>query len=319
MAISHVRTVAICFCCLALGWALPTNNLAWIGIPAANAEQPASPQSQPNQGQLLLRRARAGLASHKTITAAIHERVRLYGHELVAKGEFGQGPVGKNLMRLNLSVKVAGQDTYVQQRCDGRYFWEQKLFDGIPRLTKIDVRRVLAARRAANQPMASGATPELPSLGLGGVAFLLDQLDAWCLFEGLSDKKLNDRERTPVYIIDASWRPEKLAWLPDQRAAVEKGQALNLDKLPPSFPDRIRISLGRDDLFPRRIEYGASASRGLDEDAAPLVQLCFEAVQFDQQIHGESFKFEGSVTAPLDITDSYLLEHGLPAPATGQR
>ena len=308
MAIPQVNNIAIFLGCLFIAGSLPTYGA-----------EPAKPQGQPNQGQLLLRRARAALAGHKTITAKIHERIRLYGHELVGNGEVGQGPPEKNLLMLNLFVKVAGQDTLVQQRCDGRFFWEYKLFDGIPRLSRIDVGRVLAARRVAANQQPAGGSPELPSLGLGGVAFLLEQLDAWCLCQRWTESKLSDHERSPVYVIEATWRPEQLvAWLPDQRAAVEHGQPLNLEKLPPSFPDRIRISLGRNDLFPRRIEYGASASRRLDKDESPLIQLSFEGVEFDQPIDADYFTFVGAVTAPLDVTDSYLLRHRLLTPTAGQ-
>lgn len=298
---------------------MPTVDFGRHPKSAALADPPPKPQTQPNQGQLLLRRARAALSAHGSVGATIHERIRLYGQELVGKGIFVQGSPELNLMKLDLSVKVAGQDTYVQQRCDGRYFWEHKLVEGVPSLTRIDVRRVLAARRArANRGTANDSRPELPSLGLGGVAFLLDQLDTWCLFQRWRESKLSDREQTPVFVIEGSWRPEQLAaWLPDQRAAVEKGQPLNLDKLPPAFPDRILISLGRDDLFPRRIEYGASASRRFEKSEAPLVQIHFEGVQFDQPIKADVFEFEGSVTPPLDGTDNYLLRHGL-APSVGQ-
>jgi len=294
-------------------------------MPVLRAEQAAQPQSQPNQGQLLLRRARAALAGHRTISAKIHQRIRLYDQELVGSGTFVQGPPEQNLLYLDLTVKVDGQDCYVQQRCDGKYFWDQRLIDGVPRLTRIDVERVAAARRAsasrATRPDLAGGTParravtptpQLPVLGLGGVAQILDQFEAWCVFQRVREAKLTGPEELPVYLLEATWRPERLVqWLPDQRGAVEKGLPIDLDKLPAVLPDRMIVSLGRDDLFPRRIDYGVSPSRRIDSQQLPLVQIYFEDVQFDEAVAPQQFTFEGGVAAPVDGTDAYLLREGL--------
>jgi hypothetical protein len=278
----------------------------------------AAPQPQPIQPQLLLRQARAALERRKTISATIHERIHLYDQELVGKGNFVQGP--GDLFYLDLPIKVTGGDSYIQQRCDGEHYWLQKCVNGIPSVTRIDVKRVRAARAAHAQknaaPRANGppspANASPPMLGLGGVAYLLDQLELWCVFTKVSQLDARGPDETSVYVLEGTWKPERMVfWLPEQRAEFEKGQPLNLDKLPPTFPDRIIVYLGRDDLFPRRIEYSAGPSRTFDDDETPpLVRIHFEGVQFDQPINPRQFMFDSSVVEPLDDTDGYLLRHG---------
>jgi hypothetical protein len=149
-------------------------------------------------------------------------------------------------------------------------------------------------------------------LGLGGMAALLDQLDLWCVFTKVGQTKPRGANEMPLYVLEGTWRPERLLfWLPDQREAVEKGQPVNISKLPPMLPDRIVIFLGRDDLFPRRIEYSASESRSFpDDEAPPLVRIHFEDVQFDQTADPRQFMFDSPVVAPIDDTEGYLLRHG---------
>lgn len=149
-------------------------------------------------------------------------------------------------------------------------------------------------------------------LGLGGMADFLDQLDLWCIFSKVRQTRPRGPNEAPMYVVEGTWRPERLLfWLPDQREAVETGQPVNLSKLPPMLPDRIVLFLGRDDLFPRRIEYGASESRTFaDGETPPLVRVHFEDVQFDQPTDPRQFTFSSPVAPPLDDTDNYLLRHG---------
>jgi hypothetical protein len=342
------RNLAICFCGFALSAAsvgcgdrLGTSRPAVkhgrraqhddvVGVPSASTsvglkrEAPRPPavsptQNQPIQPQLLLRQARAALASHKTVRATIHERIHLYGQELVGKGDVFQDP-RRYLLKLDLTLNVDGRDFYVQQRCDGKYYWLQKCVDGIPRVTRVDVRRVEAARaahvnktgatNAVGKP-ASGTTP-LPMLGFGGIATLLEQLDIWCDFSKVSQVTLRGASETPVYMLEGTWKPDRLLfWLPDQKSAFEEGRPFNVDKLPAMLPDRVLVFLGRDDLFPRRIDYSVSESRASDAtERPPLVRIHFEDIQFDQSGNPIDFTFESSIAAPIDDTDGYLLRHG---------
>ena len=326
MACWQLRFVAIWFYCLIFGATsacgdAPAAGRNRLARPARQGSSPApaslAAPNGPPQGQSLLRQARAALARHKTIRATIHQRIHLYAQEMVGSGNLVQGPAERNLLQVDISVNIEDRDCYIQQRCDGEYYWVQKCTDGIPRLSRVDVRRVEAARAAhagklaQNVAAAHGAT-SLPMLGLGGMATLLDQLDLWCVFSRVSQTRPRGANETPMYVLEGTWRPERLLfWLPDQREAVEKGQPVNISKLPPMLPDRIVVFLGCDDLFPRRIEYSASQSRSYDDDEAPpLVRVHFEDVQFDQPVDPRQFKFDSPVVAPVDDTEGYLLRHG---------
>ena len=333
MTFSRSSFVVGSVCCLAFGW----TDIAQPQPPASIKPVPGRPApaqadaglARPNPGELLLKRSRASLARHKTIRAKLHQRIRLYGQELVGAGIFVQGPLDRNLLQLDLKIKVAGQDSYLQQRCDGRYYWLQKFVEGVPVLTRIDVQRVEAARAAlvahgksnsdvnTNHPGPSGS---LPMLSFGGIAYLIDQLNAWCVFDKVVEGRLPGADPLPVLVLEGTWRPQRLlVWLPEQKAAVEKGTPINLAKLPAMIPDRIVVSLGREDHFPRRIEYRVSEERpGARAEQGPLVQLHFEDVQFDQPVDPRQFHYGSSVVSPIDDTDGYLLRHGLTSPAAPQ-
>jgi hypothetical protein len=333
MTFSRSSFVVGWFCCLAFGWtgvARPLQSAALQLVPRQpTPERAESAPARPNQGELLLRRSRAALARHKTIRAKLHQRIRLYGQEMVGAGIFVQGPLERNLLQLDLNIKVAGQDSYLQQRCDGRYYWLQKFVEGVPVLTRVDVKRVEAARAAlaahgetisgvnANHPGGGGS---LPMLSFGGIAYLIDQLNAWCIFAKVFEGRLPGTNQSPVLVLEGTWRPQRLlVWLPEQKAAVEKGAPIDLGKLPAMIPDRIVVSLGRDDLFPRRIEYRVSEGRpGAKAEQGPLVQLHFEDVQFDQPADPRQFQFGSSVVSPIDDTDGYLLRQGLISPTASQ-
>jgi hypothetical protein len=313
MAFSRTTFALIWFCGIGFG-----------AVPAVcSAASPPRP-AKAEEGNTWLLRARAALAGHKTISAVIHQRVHLYEQELVATGEFVQGPPEKHLLHLDLKLKVGEQDSYCQQRCNGKFYWMQRFEDGVPMLTRIDVTRVEAARAAARHTSSgtangkSNAEPATATmLGLGGVAHLLDQLGDWCVFPRVQQGRLPNKQALPVIVLEGSWRQERLLrWLPDQAEAASQGKPVDVRKLPPMLPDRIVVFLGRDDLFPRRVEYSVSESRrSSDGEAEPLVQLHFDNVQFDVKVDPRCFTFDGGLVPPFDDTDGYLLRNGLLGPA----
>lgn len=281
---------------------------------AAARRQAQSPQRHAaDAGHAWLVRARQALARHQSITAVVHQRIHLYEHELVGAGEFAQGPPGKNLLHFDMRLKVGQQDSYCQQRCDGTYYWLQKFEEGLPKVIRIDLKRVAAARSKQTREDMVVDGGSAPLIGLGGVASLLDQLAAWCIFPRVTQGRLPNKGALPVYMLEGSWRTERLLrWLPEQAEAAAAGKPLDLGKLPPMLPDRVVVFLGRDDLFPRRIEYCVSQSRSPARgEPEPLVQIHFDNVRFNAPIDPRAFTFPGGLIPAIDDTDGYLLRNGL--------
>lgn len=267
-------------------------------------------------GHIWLARARDALAKHQSISAVVRQRIRLYEHELVGSGDFAQGPPGKNLLHFDIKLKIGDHDSYCQQRSDGTYYWLQKFEEGLPKVTRIDLKRVAEARAALpDKPGLKGAAAAgggVPLIGLGGVASLLDQLDRWCVFPRVTQGRLPSKGKLPVYVLEGGWRSERLLrWLPEEAEAAAQGKPLDLTRLPRMLPDRVVVFLGRDDLFPRRIEYYVSQSRLARGEREPLVQLHFDDVRFDVPIDARYFKFPGGIVPAIDDTDGYLIRNGL--------
>jgi hypothetical protein len=115
-----------------------------------------------------------------------------------------------------------------------------------------------------------------------------------------------------VHALRGQWKAEHLArWLPDQRARIEEGKPALLDKLPPALPDHVVLLLGRDDLFPYRIEYRRTATEATEagETDPILVAIDLYDVRFDQPLDERLFEFEPGPMPWTDETDRYLREH----------
>lgn len=259
------------------------------------------------QARRLLTRAGEALARRKSVTANLSQTIRLYGQELLGRGSYIQGPAASRWLLLDLKIKTNEFDAFVQQRCDGESMWTLRSADGLPSLTRVDVRRV-AERRAA-QPSAA-----VPLIGVGGLAELLLALERSFEFDAVHEAKLTRASETlAVYALRGRWRPAMLArWLPEQKAALEAGKPADLSKLPPMLPDRVFVLLGRDDLFLYRVEYVREASgKGPPKGDGPFVSLNLDNVIFDQPVDRRQFVFERGTLPAIDETEAYLARQPL--------
>jgi len=277
---AFVRACCIlCFGMLAL--AAPT---------AIAAESPA---------QKLLRDARTALDSHRSVTAKIHQQIDLYGQQLIGNGVYRQGPPASHWMLLDLKFKAGVEDWIVQERCDGETHWRCHAVGKVrTELTRVDITRLRSAR---DDWQAAHGDASL--LGLGGLPKLLGALDQAFEFKTIAKAT---RERQPVYALRGEWRPERLAkWLPDQSGAIAAGRPVDLSKLPQPIPDHVYVLLGRDDLFPCRIEYvrdAPSATGG----SRTLVAMNFDPVVFDEPVEASEFVFDPGPWPVIDNTEVYL-------------
>lgn len=259
--------------------------------------------SADSQARRLLVRAGEALARRKSVSATVSQSIRLYGQELLGRGNYLQGPVASRWLLLDLTIKMKeSEDAVVQQRCDGQTLWTLRSVDAIPTLTRVDAQRVIE-RRAA-QPGAG-----LPMIGVGGLAELLLALERSFEFDAVHEAKLTRPSETlAVYALSGRWRPAMLArWLPEQKAAIDAGKPADLSKLPAMLPDRVFVLLGRDDLFLYRVEYVRETSaKGRRKGDGPFVSLNLGDVVFDEPVDRRQFVFERGTLPAVDQTEAYL-------------
>ncbi|MEX2561573.1 MAG: hypothetical protein WD403_16735 [Pirellulales bacterium] len=274
------------------------------------------PGPQPNAGaEQLLAEARTRLAAHRSISAAIQQQVNLYRQQLVGSGTYLQAAGETPRLRFELTLRVDDQVASFQQVCDGQYLWirRQTQLHAPPDLGRVDLARVLSAAEAPDGGPSAGGADAVggmpPALGWGGLPQLLEALDRAFEFATVSDGQFRGRG---VHALRGQWKSEHLArWLPDQRARIEEGKPALLDKLPPALPDHVIVLLGRDDLFPYRIEYRRTATEAGETDQI-LVAIDLYDVRFDQPLDERLFEFEPGPTPWTDETDRYLRQHTRP-------
>lgn len=313
------------------------------GQPAPTAAQPARvasaastnpyapAQSSPSQrgaavapaerARQTLAEAVAALERWHSVAARVRAEVRLFEQHLVGSGTYVQGSARDRAWRWELRVQTDDGASSLLQVCDGKQFWTYRQTASAARLEWIDAPRVYASL-AKHRPLpgaASAGTAAMPTLGLGvgGLPRLLRALDDCCEFRAVNEGSL---ERMPVWILQGTWRPAILAHLlPEQREAIEQGRGADLKRLPAHVPDRVSLFLGRDDLFPYRLEYHRDQPGEKEWEAGArrshppsIVKLEWFEVRFNVPLARDQFYYNPGATKYDDVTGRYLEGLGLP-------
>lgn len=272
---------------------------------AAQGQAVKQPEKANVDAEQLWRRALAAIEQHASVQCKLYQEVQMYDQHLLGHGAYLQGPPGYYWSSLELALKTGGEfDAIIKQRCDGNRLWIFRSMDGLPRLSCVDVKRVLAAARAAGRERTA-----VPGLGIGGLPKLFDAIDQGFVFTSVRQQQL---EKKPVFVLRAEWKPAQLLrWLPDEKQAIESGGRVDLGKLPPPVPDHLLIYLGAADLFPRRIEYRRASANAQNANKEILLLLSFSKIAFDRPVDRRSFVFDPGPMPMTDETDSYIRNLGL--------
>ena len=283
-----------------------------VPTPKPAPARPTSTTLAASPGETLMKTAAAEMDLHQSVSAKLRQQIDLFRHQLVGSGTYQQrGRGDAMLLRMELKIQVADRVSSLLQVCDGHSFWvHQDLFDG-PTLGRINLDRVRAARQV--QP----ATSEPPGIwpALGGLPKLLRNLDDSFFFTTVSETRL---DRVPVWSMQGSWEREKLIdMLPDQKDAILAGRA-DFSKLMDHLPDRVRILLGRDDLFPYRIEYWRNVTKKGEKTGTPRLLVVMELfeIQLDGALDARLFVYQPGGLREQDQTAGYLKKLGLVEPVT---
>lgn len=291
-----------------VGGALATTDAST--VPAVTPAAPAPPVDA------LFARAIEYLEAYRSVSAKVHARVNIFGREIFGQGVYlEEEPRRARRLRFELNINLGNQTSTLLNIADGHYFWSyQQLVGNEHTLTRHDIDRIA---RAMDQ---NADNPTLDRDGwwpsMGGLTKLLRRLWATGDFPPPLPAQLQGMR---VWKLQGTWKQSFLAAvLPDQRAAAEKGRPFDLTKVPVSvqIPDTIVVYLGQEDLFPYRIEFGRSrAVKSADFPAAqapgPLVQIQFLEVSVNVPIDPVQFNYNPGNLTPTDLTEPYLLSHGL--------
>lgn len=259
--------------------------LSWLFLNASMATV-AADQLVPAPGDLLLKKAAQQLRQHPSISAKIRQQINLYGKHLPGSGVYLQQRMQNyNLIRMELKIQRSDQITSIQQVSDGRFLWLYRNVEGKSELSRIDLKRISEA--------SHGRWP-LQSCGL----VLPEGLPA--VVEQIADNFHFDQPRLAmlrgekIWALIGNWRVEKFAeWSKHQGGTAEADGTIHVDKHSPHLPEKVEIALGRDDLFPYRIQYLRRNSTSSTSDATftPIVTMLIFDVRIGKSLDPMLFAY----------------------------
>jgi hypothetical protein len=205
------------------------------------------------------------------------------------------------LLRCDLKMQIGQQIISIQQVADGNFLWTNKVETKGNFLSRIDMNRVLAAERSLPRLAGSMVPPHgLGLAGIGGLPKLVRNLDGAFRFGVPSPSQLG---KLPVYVLRGAWEPAALAQvMPEQKAAITAGQGAEWKKVPAHVPDQVMLVLGRDDLFPYRIEY-QRAEAGTNKS---LMVIELYEVRSNIPLERTLFAYQPGDAPISDQTDNYI-------------
>jgi len=278
------------------------------------AEKASQPAVADRGADELLTKSIAMLDRCATIVAKTHQTIEIYGKHLIGSGEYLEQRASPSpRFRLELKVQVGNDPKTLLQVSDGRHFWRCETYKGKGTAERIDLARVVQAREG-REDSRSAAMNQWPSVG--GLPRLLRELRSAFLFSAAYSTTLRDKDRTPVVAVEGSWSPERLAaMMPDARGLPKSARKSGPRELPEHLPGCVVLYLGRDDLFPFRIEYRRRPTRtpptpGAESDV-PMVTMDFFEVALNVTIQPSRFAFAPGSLDWSDQTDPYLEKLGI--------
>jgi hypothetical protein len=204
-------------------------------------------------GQQLMKAAAHRVFRQTSVSAKLRMDIELFEQRLLGMGSYMQVGEGEDkLFRYELNVQTDDHRITFLHVADGRFLWLRQEMPGAVDLGRVDLKRL---RRELAKSEGSVATSD-PSvwMALGGLSQLLAGLEANFDFGRI---QLTTVGKTEMLSIEGVWNPNSRAPAPGGRrqAPASGGTAGEAGSLAPHVPQRVHVLLGRDDLFPYRIEY----------------------------------------------------------------
>lgn len=232
-----------------------------------------------------LKSALKQLEQRRSIRAGVVERVHLTEPPYKMSGTYLAAGLK---LRLNYQAKLpngaTGQMTEVS---DGERLWSFTELPGAKRVTRRDLRQILAAAESARPSPERAAGIDL---ALGGLPALLTSIHRSMDFDALKEETVEQRK---MVILQGKWNEE---WL--GRLAAKNGE------IPGHIPDALRVYFAADTVFPERFLY---LKLQPNKKYKPLLDLQFQNVVLDGSVDDREFDFTPPEDVePEDVTRQFL-------------
>ena len=265
--------------------------------------QAAALGDQSAQAERIVSATLSALGRAGSISARVRQRVRMGDRVLVGAGRYVQSGLGEDQRyRLEVTMKADTETFETLEVCDGLFAWSYRRIGAQqPQLERIDVRRV---RDRIRQLQPADDVPVAPHLG--GVQRTLALARTWFRFVHVETTAIDG---LPVWRVEGRWHPESLATLlPAQAEAATGPGGIPPADLPDGMPWSVRISIGKRELFPYRIEWLAIPGRRpvADREPEPIAVLELYEVRLDEPVDAAAFVYKPATDGLIDLTDAHV-------------
>ncbi len=275
-----------------------------------NAVAPAAPVVNPvavpvadqaAQAERIVAAALAAMGRAESISARVRQRVRIDDRVLVGAGRYVQSGLGEDQRyRYESSMKSDTETFDLLEVCDGLFAWSyRRIGPQPPQLERLDVRRI---RERLHQLKPADDVVAAPYVG--GVQRTLSLLRDWFRFTTVEPTAIDD---LPVWRIEGRWCGECLALLlPSHKEAAIKPGGITAAELPDGMPWSVRLSIGKRDLFPFRIEWLAIPGRRpvANGEPEPVAVLELYDVRLGEPVDAAAFVYKPAIDGLIDLTET---------------
>ena len=245
----------------------------------------------------------AGLERAESISARVRQLARVGDTVLKGGGRYLQSGLGEDQrFRFESRLSADTEDFELLEVCDGLFFWSyRKLGQQPPSVERVDIQRVREHLEKLKAP-AQGAC----SMHLGGVQRTVALLRDWFRFDSITSVSIDDM---PVWNVEGHWDRQMLAViLPDRAEAIQSAAGISAAELPDGMPWSVRLSIGKRELFPFRIEWLAIPGARPVAGATPEVVAVLELydVRIGEPIDATAFVYKPATEGLIDTTEAHL-------------
>ncbi|NDC64878.1 MAG: hypothetical protein EBZ59_13070 [Planctomycetia bacterium] len=240
---------------------------------------------------------------------------------LVGAGRYVQSGLGEDQrFRFESAMKCDTEDFELLEVCDGVFFWTYRRLGSQPaQVERVDVRRVREHldKLRPPQPAAVGLGPTDPagragpqdaamSAYLGGIQRSLALTREWFHFVSVESAAIDD---VATWNIEGRWDPWRLGLiLPAQAEEIGKPGGIAAAALPEGMPWSVRLSIGKRELFPFRVEWLAIPGRRPVAAATPEPVAVMELydVRIGDPVDAAAFVYKPATEGLIDVTETAL-------------